>query len=530
MTEFISSDQAAQLIPDNAIIALEGFMGTDVAEEIYIKIYERFAKEGHPKALTLEHASGIGNGVDKGVSHFAHASLLKCIIGGHHGLAPQLEPLINSDAIQAYNFPQGVISQAFRSMAGDKPFLISKVGLGTFIDPDLQGGKLNQVTTEDLVGKLNVDGKDYLTYKLPRPNWAILRGTFSDENGNITFDDEPLVLESTAIAMAAHNNGGKVIVQVKRKVKNGSLKPKDIRIPGLLVDYVVETTEDQYMMQTNATVYNPDYVNANVIKAADAVDVPMNQRKIIGRRAALLLTETDHIVNYGIGMPETVSLVLKEEGVADQITTTVEPGTFGGVPMGGGDFGSALAPESTIDEPYMFDFYDGGGIDIAFLGLAQCNQHGDINVSKFGPKIPGVGGFVNISQNTQRVVYTGTFTAGGLKIKTGDGKLQIVQEGRNDKFVDQLEQITFSGKVAYESGQQIYYVTERAVFKLEATGLTLIEIAPGVELQKDILEHMQFKPTIVEDLKLMDQRIFTTAPMGLATDRLNHSVSLSVAQ
>lgn len=524
--EFISSEQAAELIPDNAVIALEGFMGSDVAEEIYIRINERFREHGHPRNLTIMHASGIGDGADKGVNHFAEEGLLGCVIGGHHGLAPKLEPLINNNKVKAYNFPQGVISQAFRSMAGDKPFLISKVGVGTFIDPDLQGGKLNEVTTKELVGKLNVDGKDYLTYKLPRPNWAILRGTFADENGNITFDDEPLTLESTSLAMAAHNNGGKVIVQVKRKLTNGSMQPKDIRIPGVLVDYVVETTEDRYMMQTNDTLYNPDFVKSNVIKEAGAVDVPMNQRKIIGRRGALLLSSEDRIVNYGIGMPETVSLVLKEEGVADQIITTVEPGTFGGVPMVGGDFGSALAPEATIDEPYMFDFYDGGGIDIAYLGLAQCDAQGNINVSKFGPKIPGVGGFVNISQNTKRVVYTGTFTAGGLKIKTGDGKLTIMQEGRTDKFVNELEQVTFSGPVALDNDQQIFYLTERAVFKLVQGGIELLEIAPGIDLQRDVLEHMAFKPKISDNLKWMDSRIFSNDLMDLKHHHENNALDL----
>jgi len=528
--QFINSEKAAELIPDNATIALEGFLGSDVAEEILENIRKRFDKEGHPKDLEVWHASGIGDGKDKGTNNFAAKGLLKRLVGGHWALAPQLEPLVANNDFEAYNFPQGVMSQIFRDSAAHKPIQISRVGLGTFVDPDIEGGKLNDAAKKtDLVSKMKIKGEDYLAYDVPKPNVAILRGTYADEDGNITFDDEPLTLESTSIAMAAHNNGGKVFVQVKRILKKGSMKPKDIRIPGLLVDYVVETSNELMTRQSTDTQFNPDYVNQAVVKAAGAINVPLDAKKVIARRAAMYKNESDNIVNYGIGKyPETVSLILKEEGAAENVTTTVEPGTFGGVPMGGGDFGCAISPESTIDQPYMFDFYDGGGIDITFLGLAELDKLGNINVSKFGPKIAGTGGFVNITQNTPTVVFTGTFTAGGLKEEVKDGKLNILQEGKFNKLVENVEQITFSGPVSHENKQNVYYITERAVFQLVDGGIELIEIAPGMDLQKDILDHMDFKPEISDDLRYMDPRIFEEPLMGNVTNQPGEKVALTV--
>lgn len=508
--QFINSRQAAKLIPDNATIALDGFLGSDVPEEILENIKSRYIKEGHPKSLDVWHASGIGDGIDKGTNNFAVKGLLHRLVGGHWALAPQLQPLVAENDFEAFNFPQGVLSQIFRDSAAHKPVQINRVGLGTFIDPDIRGGRLNKAAENaTLVNKMSIHGKDYLAYEVPKPNVALLRGTYADENGNVTFDDEPLTLIATSVAMAAHNNGGKVFVQVKRIVKAGSLKPKDIRIPGVVVDYVVETENEAMTMQSTSTQYNPNFVNQNVIVSEGEINIPLDAKKVIARRASLLKNEKDTVVNFGIGKyPETVSLVLKEEGKAENIITTVEPGTFGGVPLGGGDFGCAISPESTIDEPYMFDFYDGGGIDITFLGLAELDKLGNVNVSQFGPKIAGTGGFVDITQNTPAIVFTGTFTAGGLKEHIEDGKLIIDHEGKSDKIVGNVQQITFSGNVAFNNKQQVYYVTERAVFKLVENGIELIEIAPGIDLEKDILAHMGFKPHISSNLKLMDGRIF----------------------
>ena len=526
--KFVNSKAVISEIPDGATIALEGFLGSDVPEEILENLHQTYLETGHPRNLTVYHASGIGDGKNRGTNNLAEPGMIKRIVGGHWALAPKLEPLVEENKIEAYCFPQGVLSQIFRDSAAHKPLHITRVGLGTCIDPDLQGGKLNTAAKEDLVSKMIIKGKAYLAYEVPRPNVALLRGSYADEDGNITFEDEPLTLESTAIAMAAHNNGGKVIVSVKRIVKRGSMAPKDIRIPGLLVDCVCETNDETMTQQSTATNYNPDFVKASVIKAAGAINVPLDVKKVIARRAAMFLQPEDRVVNYGIGKyPETVSLVLKEENAANHIITTVEPGTFGGVPLGGGDFGCAISPQSTIDQPYMFDFYDGGGIDITFLGLAELDQHGNINVSKFGPKIAGVGGFVNITQNTKTTVYTGTFTAGGFCATVADGQLKITQEGKKDKLVQDVEQITFSGHVAYENGQNVYYVTERAVFKLVADGIELIEIAPGVDLYRDVLNHMAFKPLISDDLKYMDKRIFEPAKMGSVVNEATQSVAVT---
>ncbi|MDV7757975.1 acyl CoA:acetate/3-ketoacid CoA transferase [Liquorilactobacillus mali] len=513
--QFIDSKKAAQLIPDKAIIALDGFLGTDVPEEILENIKHRFETEGHPKEIDVWHASGIGDGKNKGTNNFAVKGLLHRLVGGHWALAPQLQPLAAHNDFEAFNFPQGVLSQIFRDSAAHKPVQINRVGLGTFVDPDISGGRLNDAAKADtLVSKVKIHNKDYLAYEVPKPNVALLRGTFADENGNVTFEDEPLTLVATSVAMAAHNNGGKVFVQVKRVVKSGSLKPKDIRIPGVLVDYIVETSNEAMTMQSTSTLYNPDFVHQNILKNVKDINVPLDAKKVIARRASMFKKDSDSIVNYGIGKyPETVSLILKEEGAADNITTTVEPGTFGGVPLGGGNFGCAIAPESTIDEPYMFDFYDGGGIDITFLGLAESDKVGNVNVSKFGPKIAGTGGFVDITQNTSTIIFTGTFTAGGLKEEVSNGKLHILKEGKFDKFVNNVQQITFSGPVAYENKQHIYYVTERALFHLVKDGIELIEIAPGIDLEKDVLGHMAFKPIISPQLHEMDKRIFQEALM-----------------
>ncbi|MDT2838810.1 acyl CoA:acetate/3-ketoacid CoA transferase [Vagococcus carniphilus] len=513
--KFIKSHQVPSLINDGDTLAIEGFIGTGVAEEIHESIGRNYEKNQHPKNLTLLYSAGIGDGNEQGLNHYAKEGLLKRVVGGHWGLAPKLQPLVSSNKIQAYNFPQGVISQMFRDIAAKKPAVITKVGIGTFVDPDISGGKLNEVTKEDLVTKIKFNGEDYLAYTSITPNVAILRGTYADGKGNIAFDDEPLTLGATSIAMGVKNAGGIVIVQVKRRVTTGSLDPKLVKIPGLLVDYVVEVEDESKHMQTYGTQYNADFVKSNTIKSEEAVKVPLNERKIIARRSALLIPDSAKIINYGIGMPEIISSVLKEENANERFTTTIEPGSFGGVPLGGMDFGAAISPESIVDQSYMFDFYDGGGIDIAFLGLAECDQYGNINVSKFGPKIAGAGGFINITQNTKHVVFCGTFTAGGLKTDISNGVLSINKEGKKLKFVKEVEQITFSGKIAVKNKQNVYYVTERAVFKLIEGGVELIEIAPGINLEKDILELMAFKPIISKDLKIMDKRIFSENKMNL---------------
>ncbi len=511
-SKIITAQEAALKVKDNDTLGVSGFVGIGFSEELAIALEERFLETAAPKNLKLVYAAGQGDGKEKGLNHWGHEGLVRCVVGGHWGLAPKLQQLAFDNKIEAYNLPQGVIAHLLRAQASGNPRLITKVGLGTFVDPKVDGGKLNERTTEDVVEEIIIDGERYLSYK-PHPiNVAFIRGTTSDERGNITVEKEALKLESQAMAIACKNSGGIVIAQVERIAENGSLNPKQVHIPGVIVDYVVVSSPENHM-QTFGTQYNPSFAGQTKIPLASVPPLPMSERKIIARRAAMELMD-DAVVNLGIGMPEGVSAVAAEEGIMQNMTLTAEPGVIGGMPAGGLDFGAAYNAEAIIHQDVQFDFYDGGGLDITFLGLAQTDEAGNLNVSKFGPKLAGAGGFINISQNTPIVIFTGTFTAAGLKISINDGKLHIDQEGKVQKFIDQVEHITFSGKQAMKNGQKVLYVTERAVFKLTDAGMELTEVAPGIDIERDILAHMAFKP-IINDPKLMDARIFRTELMGL---------------
>lgn len=509
MLKIINPKEVGKYIPDNATVAIEGFIGSGVADTIHKELRKYFDEHKRPNNLTLIHAAGIGDGNEKGMNYYNDPKMVKCVIGGHWAMAPKLQPLVEQNLIEAYNFPQGVISHLMREASARKEIMLSQVGLGTFVDPDLQGGKLNQKTTKDLVDKIKINGKSYLAYQVPKIDVAILRGTYADEEGNISFANEPLTLEATSMAMAAHNNGGIVIVQVQEFVSADKIDPKHIKIPGLLVDYVVQAKNSSEHSQTYNTVYNKELITGGQ-HSIEEKELPLNIRTVIGRLCIELLPKEAKVVNYGIGMPETVAQVLKVEKAetARTLVPTIEPGTIGGAPLSGLDFGTSIHPSATIDQSYMFDLYDGGGIDIAYLGLAECDQKGNINVSKFGSKIAGAGGFINISQNTKNIVFCGTFTASDLKVQVDNQKLNIIREGNKVKFVKQVEQITFNGELAIERGQNVHYVTERAIFKLTKNGLLLIAIAPGVDLEKDILAQMEFKPEIVTDLQIMDAKYF----------------------
>ncbi len=523
----VTAAEAASKIKDGATVATGGFVGNGFAEEIAVAVEKHFLETGMPRDLTLMYAAGQGDGKKRGLNHFGHEGMVERVIGGHWGLVPNLQRLAVENKIIAYNLPQGIISTMFRDIAAKKPRTISHVGLGTFVDPRNGGGKINEITTEDIVELLNFDGDEYLAYKTRPVDVAILRGTTADLDGNITMEKEALTLEVLAIAIAARNSGGIIIVQVERVCERGSLHCRDVKIPGIMVDYVVVASPENHW-QTFGEQYNPSYSGEIRVPMDSLPPLEMGVRKIIARRAAFELRRGD-IVNLGIGMPEGISNVVNEENMLGQIVLTAEPGVIGGVPAGGLSFGAASNTDALIDQPYQFDFYDGGGLDIAFLGMAQADSSGNVNVSKFGPRLAGAGGFINISQNAKTVVYLGTFTAGGLDVVIGDGEIRIVQEGKVKKFVsDVVEHITFSGEYGLKKGQRVIYITERCVFELTAKGMELKEVAPGIDLQKDILEQMDFQPIIHGEPELMDYRILQDSPMGLADGTSSRVVNLEL--
>ena len=516
--KLITKEEAVQLVKDGDFVGMTGFASIDHPETVSIALEERFLATGHPCALTIQFSAGIGDGKLMGSNHYANPGMLKRVIAGHYGLAPRLAPLINDNAIEAYNLPQGIVAHLFRAAAGKKPGVLSKIGLGTFVDPRIEGGRLNAKTTEDIVKVMEIDGEEYLFYKALPMDVAIIRASTADENGNLTMEREAVFCEAISIAGAAKAKGGIVIAEVERLAAKGTLDPKMIKVPGLLVDYVVIGDAGTFK-QTSGEYYNPAYTGEVKIPLSALPPMKLDERKLIARRAAMELVPNCK-ANLGIGVPEGVASIAAEEGIGHLLTLTVESGGFGGVPASGGSFGATINAEAMVDHTYMFDFYDGGNLDITCLGIAQVDSEGNLNVSKFGPKVAGCGGFINITQSAKKVVFCGTFTAGGLKVAVADGKLVIEKEGRAKKFIPQVEQVTFSGKYARAIKQPVMYITERAVFKLEQSGLVLTEIAPGIDLERDVLAQVDAKVTVSPNLKLMDARIFKDEPMNLATDIL----------
>ena len=516
MAKILTARQAVDTyFYDGATVTFGGFAnGLMHPEEIMVALEEAARSSGHPRGLRVVYASGQGDSGERGLNHLAVDGMCTTVIGGHWGLAPKLGGLAAENKLAAYNLPQGVISGLFREIAAKRPGVITHVGLDTFVDPRLEGGKMNRAAHEagDMVKLIELEGEEKLFYPAFPIDIAVIRATYADERGNCTFEREGVYAEALAQAQAAHNSGGRVIVQVEKVVSYGCLDARLIRLPGIYVDALVVARPENHM-QTFGTQYDPAF-SGEIRTPLNALSpLPMGARKIIARRAAMELTPCA-VTNLGIGMPEGVASVAAEEGLESMVLTT-EVGAVGGVPAGGMDFGAATNVDCILEQPVKFDFYSGGGLATAFLAQIGRENCCSPAVSKFGPKIAGCGGFINITQNAKKVVYCGTFTAGGLEVSAADGTLKLLREGKVKKLVRQVEQVTFAGRYAIKHNQPVLYITERAVFALTPEGVALKEVAPGVDIQRDILDQMEFTP-VITDVTTMDSRIFREERMGLA--------------
>ncbi len=507
---FVSGAEAAAMIQDGSTVATIGMTLVSASETILKAIEQRFLKTGSPNHLTLVHSCGQSDR-DRGIQHFAHEHMLSRIIGGHWGLQPRMMKLIAENKILAYCIPQGQFAQLYRSMAGGEPGKITKVGLGTFIDPRLDGGKMNEITKDapDIVDVVTIGGEEYMRYKPIPLDYCIIRGTYIDEYGNLSTEEEAMQLEVLSAVLACKKFGGRVIAQAKRKVAVGSLHCKRVTVPGIFIDAAVicDNPEEDHR-QTHSFAFDPAYCGDIKVPVEASERLPLTVRKLIGRRALMELS-MDDVLNVGTGIPnDVVGPILAEEDVQSDVTITVESGIYGGIPMGGIDFGIAKNNFALIRHDDQFDYYNGAGVDVTFMGAGELDEKGNVNATRLGPNPTGAGGFIDITANAKHVVFCSTFTGKGLDCSFEDGKLHIHREGQLIKCVKKLQQISYNGEIARKKGQKMHYVTERAVFELRPEGLTLTEIAPGVDLQTQVLDLMEFRPLIAEDLRVMDEAIF----------------------
>lgn len=519
--EFINPSQAVDMIKDGSTLCAVGMTLISASETILKEIERRFLEEGHPNQLTFVHSCGqAAMKMPGGMTHLAHEGLLKRIIGGHWGQSPMLMDLISGNKIEAYNLPQGQMANMYHSMALREPGKLSKIGLGTYVDPRIEGGKMNQRTKDcgdDVVAIVNVDGEEYIQYKPIPIDTLLIRGTYCDENGNLSTIEEGMVLEVLPAVMAVKRWGGKVIAQVKQVVRNGTIKAKEVTVPGVLIDAVVvaeNPLEDH--KQTFSWYYDPSYAGLVRVPESALKQIPLNERKVIGRKA-LTLMKKDAIINIGTGIPnDVVGPIMAEEGINDCVSVTVESGIYGGTPASTIDFGIACNAEALIEHDRQFEYYTGTGVDYTFMGAGQMDRYGNVNATRMGGKAPGCGGFIDITSTAKNVIFCSTFTGGGLKTEYDAEKgVTILQEGRFRKLVDRVEQISYNGKLAVERGQHMWYVTERCVFELTTQGVKLVEISKGIDLQKDILDLMGFRPLIAEDLMVSDTNIYSQGAFGL---------------
>jgi propionate CoA-transferase len=520
----VSFEKAVELVQDDDTILIGGSGGGHaVPEKLIQSLEQRFLTNDSPHNITLLHPVGLGDMDSQGVGRLAYSKLLKRIITGALVNTPAIQEMARQDEVEAYTLPQGVLSQLMREMASGRPGLISHVGLHTFVDPRFGGGRQSPSAKEDLVELITLNGCEWLLYKPQHIDVAFLRGSTSDEDGNISMEREAVFGEMLSMAQATRRAGGVVIVQVARLAQRGTLPAKQVKIPGMLVDLVVI---DPNQRQTYTTDYSPSYAGELKVPLDEIPALPFDPRKIIARRAAMEIYP-QAVCNLGAGVSTGIANVAAEEGFLDKIVLTNEQGLIGGAPASGVDAGAAMNYSAMIDQPYQFDFYDGGGIDLAFLSFAQVDASGSVNVSRFGKRVIGIGGFQNIAQNAKKMIFSGTFTAGGLDIIWENGKTMIRKEGRFPKFVSDLEQISYNGQYAQQAGQEALYITERAVFQRDHQGLILAEIAPGLDIEKHIFSQMEFRPRLADNLKEMDARLFFPEKMDYACE-LNQKPRLNL--
>ncbi len=510
--------EAMSLVKDGDFLACSGNMNSAMPEELMIELEKRFLATGGPQGLTIMSGSGVGDmgsATSKGFQHLAHEGLVKRVIVGHYGSNNTIMEMVINNKVESYNLPQGVCEHMFRRRAQGQPGEISKIGLKTYVDPRLEGGRMNEITKEELVKLIEIDGEEYLYYPMPKIQFGCVRATTADENGNLSFEEEAAYVNARAIAMATRASGGIVVAQVKNVVAAGAIPAKEVHIAGVFVDKVVVSRDPvNNHRQTMGDFYNAAYTGKYKVPLDAQAALPLSANKVIARRAAAELVP-DALVNLGLGIPESVAAVVAEEGLSDSMVMTVETGALGGVPAPRFSFGASVNAWSHVDSPTIFDVYDGGCLDMTFVGMAEIGKNGDVNVSRFGPKITGCGGFIDLTQGTKKVVFCGTLTSGGLKTAVEEGRIRILNEGKNKKFVRSVYQVTFSGEHALETGQEILYVTERCVFELRKEGVTLTEVAPGIDIARDILPYMDFTPKMADDIKVMDERFFSEGKIDL---------------
>ena len=516
--EFVSPERIADAIPDGASLLTVGMTLSGASETVLRALEARFLREGHPAGLTLIHASGQSNRQD-GIQHLAHEGMVRRIIGSHWGLAPRWMDLIATNRVIAYCLPQGQITHWLRSMASGLPGHLTQMGLETFIDPRVEGGKMNARTQAepDLVRVVEVEGREYLWIEAVPVDWVLVRGTCADDRGNIAATEEAMKLEILPAVFSGRRYRGRIVVQVKEVVPRGTLTPRSVEIPGAHVHFItVAQDPERDHRQTSSVAFEPRFSSRGFDPSlADAAVRPLDVRRAIGRRAIAELAAGD-LVNMGTGIPnDVIGPEVLNEQAGDLVTLTVESGVYGGRPLGGVDFGIAEYPDALIEHPYQFDFYDGHGVDITFMGWGEADREGNVNATKLGERATGAGGFIEITQQARTVVFCGTFTAHGADVEVGGGRVSVRREGDVRKWVERVQQLSFNGARALANGQRVLVVTERAVLQLTPAGWTVIEVAPGVDLVRDVLGQMDFRPLLANPMGEIPPIVYSEARLGL---------------